>query len=122
MIQTQNNDAPDKMDFLFGLSISMERQQGIDEGPAGEIISLRSSPPYGRKSNRAGGKRGQSKKSHGGGSAMDCTGPTTPFNALVLVRFRGNPDDVSRSDVGFLEVAFRETYNDLISTICDNED
>ncbi|KAI2496111.1 hypothetical protein MHU86_18388 [Fragilaria crotonensis] len=105
--------------IFFGLNISMECQQGIDEGLLVKSFPTELSVWSQIESSR---KTRAIQKSHGGGSAMDCTGPTTPFNSLVLVRFRGNPDDVSRSDVGFLEVAFRETYNDLISTICDDED
>ncbi len=120
VIQTQTNDAPEKMDFRLGVNISIERQQGKDEGPAGEIISLNSTP-HARSSNRSG-KRGKSKKSGGKGAALDCSGPTTPFDSLVLVRFKGNPDDVSTSDVLFLELAFQETYNDLIASLCDEED
>ena len=115
VVQAQGENAPGRLDYLLGTNFPGERQQGIGEGPFGEIIAARSSA-YARA-----GKKGSSKKSSGRSSPMDCTSPTTPFDSLVLVRFDGNPAEVSNADVRFLEITFQETYNDLISTICDDE-
>ena len=110
VIQTQSKNAPDKLDYLLGVNIPSDRQQGKNEGPLGDILSVRSSA-YADRSHR-GGKKGK---------LMDCTGPAKPFNSLVLVRFDGNPDDVSAADIRSLETTFMETYNHLISTLCDDE-